>query len=358
MGAYIPAPAGVSSPGVAPDGLKGQFLSKASDLDYDTEWVDIEIPAGTGTGSVTSVALSAPSGFSVAGSPVTGSGTLTLSYAAGYSLPSTASQGSWDTAFTLASSAVQPGALTSALASKADLVGGLVPSAQLPGFVDDVLEFANVAAFPAAGETGKLYISLATNRAYRWSGSIYVEINPSPGSTDGVPEGSVNLYFTTARGEAAAASWWASSAAASKLAGIATGATANASDAQLRDRNTHTGTQSASTISGGTLDAAVLPASGATAGTYGSSSLIPVLTVDAAGRVTAASTAAAASGSGRVRCDASAVTTIYVGRAAAGTAESATGWTITRTTYSALGVLQTTRTATGAWTNRASLTYS
>ena len=102
---------------------------------------------------------------------------------------------------------------------------GLVPSALLPGFVDDVLEFANVAAFPATGEAGKLYISLATNRQYRWSGSIYVEINPSPGSTDAVPEGSVNLYFTTGRGESAAASWWAASSAKTKLDGIASGAT-------------------------------------------------------------------------------------------------------------------------------------
>jgi hypothetical protein len=39
-------------------------------------------------------------------------------------------------------------------------------------------------------------------------------------------------------------------ALASKLNGIATGATANASDAQLRDRSTHTGTQAAATISG------------------------------------------------------------------------------------------------------------
>jgi len=58
------------------------------------------------------------------------------------------------------------------------------------------------------------------------------------------------------------------------------------------------------------------------------------------------------------RIDASAITTIYVGRAAAGTAENATGWTVIRTTYSALGVLQTTATASGAWTARASLTYS
>ena len=42
----------------------------------------------------------------------------------------------------------------------------------------------------------------------------------------------------------------ASDAAATKLATIATGATANATDAQLRDRATHTGTQAISTVSG------------------------------------------------------------------------------------------------------------
>jgi hypothetical protein len=127
----------------------------------------------------------------------------------------------------LAATAVQPAALISGLAGKADLTGpgGTVPSSQLPGFVDDVLEFANFVAFPATGETGKLYISLATNRQYRWSGSGYVEIIASPGSTDAVPEGSVNLYFTTARGEAAAASWWAASASKAKLDGLATVAT-------------------------------------------------------------------------------------------------------------------------------------
>lgn len=100
-----------------------------------------------------------------------------------------------------ADSAVQPSTLTTALATKADLVNGVVPSAQLPGYVDDVLEFASLAAFPTTGEAGKLYVSLATNRQYRWSGSQYTEISPSPGSTDSVPEGSVNLYFTTGRAQ-------------------------------------------------------------------------------------------------------------------------------------------------------------
>jgi hypothetical protein len=81
---------------------------------------------------------------------------------------------------------------------------GKVPSALLPSYVDDVIEGANLAAFPATGETGKVYVAIDTGKAYRWSGSAYVEISASPGSTDAVPEGSVNLYYTNARASAAA----------------------------------------------------------------------------------------------------------------------------------------------------------
>lgn len=51
------------------------------------------------TGTVTSVDLSVPTGFAVSGNPVTGSGTLALAFASGYSLPTTAKQGNWDTAY-------------------------------------------------------------------------------------------------------------------------------------------------------------------------------------------------------------------------------------------------------------------
>ena len=76
---------------------------------------------------------------------------------------------------------------------------GKVPSAQLPSFVDDVVEYAGVAFFPGTGETGKIYVALDSNKTYRWSGTVYVEISASPGSTDSISEGSVNLYFTQAR---------------------------------------------------------------------------------------------------------------------------------------------------------------
>jgi len=55
--------------------------------------------------------------------------------------------------------------------------GGKIPAAQLPSYVDDVLEFANLAAFPATGETGKIYTALDTNLIYRWSGTVYVKIS-------------------------------------------------------------------------------------------------------------------------------------------------------------------------------------
>lgn len=67
----------------------------------------------------------------------------------------------------------------SALSGKADLVDGKVPTSQLPGFVDDVLEETSLANFPTTGESGKIYVALDTNKTYRWSGTGYVEISDS-----------------------------------------------------------------------------------------------------------------------------------------------------------------------------------
>ena len=67
-------------------------------------------------------------------------------------------------------------ATSSQLTNKADLVDGVVPANQLPSYVDDVLEYPNLASFPTTGESGKVYVALDTNKTYRWSGSTYVLI--------------------------------------------------------------------------------------------------------------------------------------------------------------------------------------
>ncbi|AZN67012.1 hypothetical protein DX910_00475 [Acinetobacter haemolyticus] len=75
-------------------------------------------------------------------------------------------------------------AVNQALSTKADLVDGVIPAAQLPSFVDDVLNgtyiddetFNDENDDPYTPESGKIYVDTTTNKTYRWSGSIYVEI--------------------------------------------------------------------------------------------------------------------------------------------------------------------------------------
>ena len=80
----------------------GHPMAKASSLatvattgDYNDL---INTPSG-GSGTVTSVDLSVPTGFTVSGNPVTTSGTLALAFASGYTVPTTTKQSQWDTAY-------------------------------------------------------------------------------------------------------------------------------------------------------------------------------------------------------------------------------------------------------------------
>ena len=56
---------------------------------------------------------------------------------------------------------------------------GVIPSTQLPSYVDDVVEVAAFSNLPSKGESGKIYIVTSTNIQYRWSGTAYVEISKS-----------------------------------------------------------------------------------------------------------------------------------------------------------------------------------
>jgi hypothetical protein len=75
-------------------GNSGKYLTtNGSELSWAT------VSGGGGSGTVTSVAMSVPTGLTVSGSPITTDGTLAVTYTAGYSIPTTAKQTEWDTAY-------------------------------------------------------------------------------------------------------------------------------------------------------------------------------------------------------------------------------------------------------------------
>lgn len=138
-------PAGAAGVGVPVGGTTGQVLKKFTNTNYDTYWaadasgltsVGLSMPsgfsvsnspltsngtisvAGAGTtsqylrgdgslatfptitsGTVTSVNMSVPTGLTISGNPITTSGTLAVGLASGYSIPTTASQATWNTAY-------------------------------------------------------------------------------------------------------------------------------------------------------------------------------------------------------------------------------------------------------------------
>ena len=85
---------------------------------------------------------------------------------------------------------------------------GKVPASQLPSYVDDVEEYADMAHFPATGETDKIYVAKDTGFTYRWSGTQYVRLNTYDEATQN-------------------ASGLMSAADKTKLDGVAEGATDN-----------------------------------------------------------------------------------------------------------------------------------
>lgn len=89
--------------------------------------------------------------------------------------------GSWRLAFIVGNQLSDYGIVDalrfSDLVTKADLVGGKVPASQLPSYVDDVLEFDNIALFPSLGASSIIYVDKSSNKTYRWSGSSYVGLD-------------------------------------------------------------------------------------------------------------------------------------------------------------------------------------
>lgn len=121
-------PTGPTGAGVPTGGTTGQILAKNSSTNYDTAWITLS------NGTVTSVDISLPTGLTVSGNPITSSGTLAISYASGYSIPTTANQSNWSTAYGWGDHSVA-GYLTSATAATTyqPLDGDLTSIAGLTG---------------------------------------------------------------------------------------------------------------------------------------------------------------------------------------------------------------------------------
>ena len=218
--------------------------------------------------------------------------------------------------------------------------GGKIPASQLPSYVDDVLESANLAAFPVTGETGKIYVALDTNKCYRWSGTAYIYI--TSGAVDSVAGRSgvvvltktdvglanvPNLSFSGSNtGDqvlpttlpASDVSAWAKNATKPSYTATEVGlgnvpniafSGSNSGDETLATiksklgvttlSGSNTGDQTITltgdvTGSGVGSFVATLSDSGVTAATYGSATAVPVLAIDNHGRVTSASASAIA----------------------------------------------------------------
>jgi hypothetical protein len=189
---------------------------------------------------------------------------------------------------------------------------GKVPAAQLPSFVDDVLEFSDLASFPVAGENGVIYVAIDNNKTYRWSGSTYIEISPSAVTSVFGRSGVVSAQS----GDYSAAQ--VSNTPAGSLSSVTVQAAINELDSEKQPVDatltalaafnsngivvqTAADTFAARSIASGTgitvsngdgvsgNPSIAISASGVTASTYGSASQVSSFAVNAQGQITSAS---------------------------------------------------------------------
>ncbi len=170
-------------------------------------------------------------------------------------------------------------ALTSTLAAKADLVGGKVPEGQLPAIaITDIFSVASQSAMLAlAAERGDIAVRSDINKSFALSAepastlANWIELRTPTdavlsvaGKTGAVTLSKSDVGLSNVDNTADAnkpvattsVNGLMSAADKTKLNGIASNATANASNAELRDRSTHTGTQEQSTVTNLTTDLA------------------------------------------------------------------------------------------------------
>jgi hypothetical protein len=121
------------------------------------------LPAGT----VTSVGVAVPTGLTVSGVPITGSGTATIAYAAGYGLPLTASTSEWAQAY----------ASTTALTNT--FIRGLISEAVTGlDYADGVLSLTSGYVIPSSASTSEWAAAyLLRHAAVTLTGEDYLSLS-------------------------------------------------------------------------------------------------------------------------------------------------------------------------------------
>lgn len=157
-----------SDVGAVPTSRTLTINGTAYDLTADRSW---------SVGTVTSVALSVPTGLTITGSPITGSGTLAIGLQSGYSIPTTASQTNWDAAYNDKINSASVSGTTTKTLTLNQQDGGTITASWT-----DINTDAVTSVF---GRTGAV---VATNGDY---------------NTSQVTENVANLYFTNARARSA-----------------------------------------------------------------------------------------------------------------------------------------------------------
>ena len=309
-----------------------------------TSWVN---NTETYVGTVTSVNMSVPTGLTISGNPITTAGTLALGLAAGYSIPTTANQATWTTAYndSIVNAAVTGTTSKTLTLNQQD--GGTVTATWSDYDTAPVTSvFGRTGAITAqSGDYNTLQVTENTNLYFTTqrarfsvsgdatSGVVYsnttgiialddipntsllndsVTVNGSTvalgGSTSfttsAVAEGT-NLYYTDARARAAITG----TAPISVTSGVVSISQANATTngyLSSADWTTFNSKQNALTL--GNLTSSDITVTGGTGavvgsgtsmtlatvnsnvGTFGSSTAIPIITVNAKGLVTAITT--------------------------------------------------------------------
>lgn len=155
------------------DFVRKQNFDPASFSNTNTDAVDA-VKVRTDAGSVVDAAISAAIS-SIPPSPATSvpaAGVTAGTFVSGVNIPASQVTGLVPAVQTVINTASIPAAQLT----------GVVAAANLPSYVDDVLEVANFAALPATGEAGKIYVTADTSFIYRWTGSTYVQITSGGGA--------------------------------------------------------------------------------------------------------------------------------------------------------------------------------